>query len=68
MGLMRGEVCRIQFTGKRWGKKNVSPFTSEVTFSLASRTGPFQVISKKTLMVIFAGEVENDLMGRLKKW
>lgn len=61
-----GEVCRIAFNGRRWGKNNVSPFISEVDFDWASRTGPFQERSKKTLMVIFAGDEEKDLMDGLK--
>ena len=45
----------------------LSPLTSLVAFELASRTGPFQEISKKTLTVMFAGDVEKvrfeSLMG-----
>lgn len=39
---------------------------SLVGFELASRTGPCQETSKKTLIVMFAGDVEKGLIDGLK--
>ena len=41
------------------------PFISLVGRELASRTGPCQVRSKKTLIVMFAGDVEKVLVDGL---
>ena len=44
------------------GSNVISPFTSLVGRELASRTGPSQLTSKKTLMVMFGEEVEKVLV------
>ena len=57
----------MRFHGERWGRhRNIdSPLISLVASELASRTGPCQETSKKTLMVIFAGDEEKDLLNGL---
>ena len=67
MALMR---CRIEgfhsmVKGGGRGSNDVLPFISLVGFELASRTGPCQEISKKTLTVMFAGDVEKVLVDGL---
>lgn len=47
---------------KRWGSNVILPLISLVLRELASRTGPCQETSKKTLIVMFAGEVEKVLL------
>ena len=42
------------------------PLISWVGWSLAFRTGPFQVTSKYVLMVMLAEETENDLMDGME--
>lgn len=54
------------FNGKRWGSDVFSPLISLVARELESRTGPCQETSKKTLIVMVAGEVEKDLVDGLK--
>ena len=56
---------RILCSGRKSGAADcLSPLTSLVGFELASRTGPSQDISKKTLMVMFAGDVEKFRLDR----
>lgn len=46
MGNVEVGDWRIALNGQRWGKSDVSPFTSLVALLLASRTGPYQETSK----------------------
>lgn len=62
--------CRIEglhsiAKGGGRGSNDVLPFMSLVGRELASRTGPCQVRSKKTLTVMFAGDVEKVLVDGL---
>lgn len=50
----------------RWGSSLVSPLTSLVGRELASRIGPCQETSKKTLIVIFLDVVERVLFDGVK--
>ena len=52
---------------QKWGSNGVLPLTSLVARELASRTGPCQETSKKTLMVIFAGDIEKFLVDGVEK-
>ena len=65
MTLMRRRIEGFPLNGKRWGSNDVLPLISLVTLWLASTTGPCQVRSKKTLIVMFAGDVEKVLVDGL---
>ena len=65
MTLMQCRIEGFPLNSKRWGSNDVLPFISLVGLSLASRTGPCQVRSKKTLTVMFAGDVEKVLVDGL---
>ena len=56
----------MSLNGKRWGSNVVLPLMSLVGRELESKTGPFQETSKKTLIVMFAGDVEKGLFGDMK--
>lgn len=50
------------FDSERRGSSIVSPLISLVGRELESKTGPVQETSKKTLIVMFAGEEEKVLL------
>ena len=55
-------VALKDFDSERRGSSVVSPLISLVGRELESKTGPCQETSKKTLIVMFAGEEEKVLL------